>query len=674
MALSICCQACAAEFSVDEKLFERRVAGKVARFKCSACGQLSTINAVVNKKPDQLKPNADVKGELADKDFDAADEEIAEISDEEVASLPPSSLPKIGRPPPRPRLESKVDDELWVVNVKEGQEDQEIFESSLIDQIAAGKVVSDAIVWKEGMTDWLALANVPELAKHLPRPTAPEADKTGGLFGTGMATSFGSNSGERKSAPPPLPPKKRSYGSANKKSHGQKSGGSKPVALSPGFLFSVDDARSEPPEALLESAPKAQKAAPKPPLRAMRRAVTRDLDFSDIEGEDVPLSGTPALKDLTTVVKKGGRPAAQASDSLASLGAVLSLGAVEEEVLSPPSIDISDIAGDSNKASPAAGESAVKPASTPAPRTAPASSAAPSPSTASSEAPPTSRRGNKKRKRKKAGASKRPSARPPASAAPTPKPESRRPKSAQSHNAEARVSQARQGWFTPGKALVLVAIAGLAYFLFSRQLHKPTTETSASEPEKAVQQEPRDQAPALEQRTQLKEAPTESPEPSGSQQEDAVAQQARPPQAKNAASAPGNEPQANAKQPVGEAQAVSAREVEPAPEPKEEPRKVPPPAPPSNADAPPFNKAAAVGALNSAVGQASGCRQQGDPTGTARVVITFAPSGRVTSANLSGPPFAGTRTGGCIAATMRRAKVPPFSGGHVTVSKSVVIR
>ena len=57
----------------------------------------------------------------------------------------------------------------------------------------------------------------------------------------------------------------------------------------------------------------------------------------------------------------------------------------------------------------------------------------------------------------------------------------------------------------------------------------------------------------------------------------------------------------------------------------------------------------------------------------ATVVVTFAPSGRVTSANVNGPPFAGTRTGGCIASTMRRARVPAFSGDHVTVSKTVTI-
>ncbi|MEB2325047.1 MAG: hypothetical protein OZ921_21205 [Sorangiineae bacterium] len=91
-------------------------------------------------------------------------------------------------------------------------------------------------------------------------------------------------------------------------------------------------------------------------------------------------------------------------------------------------------------------------------------------------------------------------------------------------------------------------------------------------------------------------------------------------------------------------------------------------------DQPPFNQAAAAAALASAAGAASACRKEGDPSGTARVSVTFAPSGRVTTANVAGPPFAGTPTGGCIAATLKRAKVPPFSGAFVTVSKTVVIQ
>ncbi|HEX2872127.1 MAG TPA: hypothetical protein VHP33_12740 [Polyangiaceae bacterium] len=98
------------------------------------------------------------------------------------------------------------------------------------------------------------------------------------------------------------------------------------------------------------------------------------------------------------------------------------------------------------------------------------------------------------------------------------------------------------------------------------------------------------------------------------------------------------------------------------------------PAPPSGEPAGPFDRAAASAALNSSAAQASSCRKEGDPSGVASVTITFAPSGRVTSANISGPPFAGTPTGGCIAAALRKARVPAFDGDRVTVSKTVVIQ
>lgn len=89
---------------------------------------------------------------------------------------------------------------------------------------------------------------------------------------------------------------------------------------------------------------------------------------------------------------------------------------------------------------------------------------------------------------------------------------------------------------------------------------------------------------------------------------------------------------------------------------------------------PTFDADAAAEALQSAAASASSCRQASDPSGVAVVTITFAPSGRVTTANISGPPFVGTATGSCIAATLRRAKVPAFKGKLVTVRKTVTIQ
>jgi hypothetical protein len=97
-------------------------------------------------------------------------------------------------------------------------------------------------------------------------------------------------------------------------------------------------------------------------------------------------------------------------------------------------------------------------------------------------------------------------------------------------------------------------------------------------------------------------------------------------------------------------------------------------APPAAEPGTEFDRAAARNALAGAAAQASSCRKEGDPSGTASITITFAPSGRVTSANLQGPPFAGTATGGCIANTMRHASVPAFVGEYVTVTKTIVIQ
>ncbi|HET9957179.1 MAG TPA: hypothetical protein VFQ61_21930 [Polyangiaceae bacterium] len=114
----------------------------------------------------------------------------------------------------------------------------------------------------------------------------------------------------------------------------------------------------------------------------------------------------------------------------------------------------------------------------------------------------------------------------------------------------------------------------------------------------------------------------------------------------------------------------SKREPAPSSEPVEaEPAEPPAPAIPKG----PFDRAAAASALQGAAAQAGHCRKPGDPSGVATVTVTFAPSGRVTSATLSGPPFAGTATGGCIASTLRRAQVPAFDGDKITVSKTIAI-
>jgi hypothetical protein len=84
----------------------------------------------------------------------------------------------------------------------------------------------------------------------------------------------------------------------------------------------------------------------------------------------------------------------------------------------------------------------------------------------------------------------------------------------------------------------------------------------------------------------------------------------------------------------------------------------------------PFDRRAAFVALDAAGQRAQACKPA-NTVGATRVAVTFAPTGKVTTAVVEGPPFAGTRVGGCIAAMLREAAISPFSGGAVTVHKAL---
>ncbi|HMA94589.1 MAG TPA: zinc-ribbon domain-containing protein [Polyangiaceae bacterium] len=94
-------------------------------------------------------------------------------------------------------------------------------------------------------------------------------------------------------------------------------------------------------------------------------------------------------------------------------------------------------------------------------------------------------------------------------------------------------------------------------------------------------------------------------------------------------------------------------------------------APPSGGAA--FSREAAAQALSVAASQTSICKKPDGPTGTGKVQVTFAPSGRATTANIISGPFGGTAVGGCVSGVFKRAKVPAFSGDPVTVAKSFTI-
>ena len=184
----------------------------------------------------------------------------------------------------------------------------------------------------------------------------------------------------------------------------------------------------------------------------------------------------------------------------------------------------------------------------------------------------------------------------------------------------------------------------------------PSSEEPEAEPEQAA--EPAQAADAPEKETP-KAAESEKPQA-------AVTPAVARPTDKKAADTAASPAKATTKTPTKSS--PTSRPASPAPK-----AKAAADAPAGGGEAPPFDRAAALSALNKATDAARACKKPDGPTGSGRIAVTFAPSGVVTAANVEGPPFAGTAVGGCIAARFRNARVPAFSGGIVTVRKSFTI-
>lgn len=147
----------------------------------------------------------------------------------------------------------------------------------------------------------------------------------------------------------------------------------------------------------------------------------------------------------------------------------------------------------------------------------------------------------------------------------------------------------------------------------------------------------------------------------------------RPPHDDSSSAAPVPPPAPTGASPMANAtgSASAARGARPADttKPFDPPSGTAPPAPGPAA----FDKDAANAAIATASQQVLSCKKSGDPSGVAKLDITFAPSGHVTSSKVGGKPFAGTTTGSCLAQLFRGVTVPPFEGEPVTLAKTVSI-
>ena len=88
-----------------------------------------------------------------------------------------------------------------------------------------------------------------------------------------------------------------------------------------------------------------------------------------------------------------------------------------------------------------------------------------------------------------------------------------------------------------------------------------------------------------------------------------------------------------------------------------------------------FDRQSATAALAIAVpAAAEACGLLAPPGLTSPLRVTFLPDGALDAAELAEGTFAGTHQSECIGARLRGLRVPPFSGGPVTLLQSVALR
>ncbi|HEX6277747.1 MAG TPA: zinc-ribbon domain-containing protein [Polyangiaceae bacterium] len=216
----------------------------------------------------------------------------------------------------------------------------------------------------------------------------------------------------------------------------------------------------------------------------------------------------------------------------------------------------------------------------------------------------------------------------------------------------------KRGWLAP--VLLIVVVGGLAGAWFSGKLQPilvaagvpiPAPASTSTGPEPSA-------------------SPARSAEPAPSEAATAEPAASVPPSASVAASAapsaaaPATLGATRPAAPRSSAASTAPREAETAP-PKDEAKPA--------AGGAEFDTASAKTALTAAAANAGSCKEAGGPTGTGKVSITFAPSGRPTSVAVTGD-LAGTTVGSCVAKLFRAARVPPFSGDPVSVSKAFSVQ
>jgi predicted Zn finger-like uncharacterized protein len=640
------CPACGASYNIsDDKVRGRRV-----RVRCKSCGDGIVVDGAHLESDDSTRVYAPVieSGDATrvySPNFQPSAYARGGDSDESTRVVSPAG-PNWREPGPGD----------WTVNLSD-TEQRTMTTEEIVNDYNGGIVTDDAYVWRDGMSDWLPLLQVPQIRAALDsgeatRVVSPAVAARAPLGPRGATARAATAPTPVTYSAPAAPPRAR-------------------LSSAPAASIEYAPARVPPPPAVAPPRapppPAALPAPTRPPAPAARPAPaaarTREgaRGRADLFGQVEAAGAEDALLGGSSLEQYGEKPSGARNENsvLFSLN-TLKASAPRSPASAPPRLNTASPRTAADILGMSAGGALPGMDATAALLSAPAV-----------EAPPP---------------------RPP-------------PAAPQARDTTPPAARAK------GRALMVAAVvavagagAGGAFLVLRSRLApqavataettikaappapspgtpNPTTLVAAAAPAPAAAPTPAPAAaqPAPEAAARVAEAPAGAPAMPGAAAAagakgpapranglDAMKAAMRPEGTKGEAAAPADKPSGKGGKLVlaeeGAAAPAPAAAAEPAAEEK-----------PAEAEKPPFDTGAAKAALEGAATAASSCKKPDGPTGRGKVQVTFSPSGRATSANVLEGPFGGTPVGGCVAKAFRASRVPAFSGDPVSVSKSFTI-
>jgi hypothetical protein len=170
MPFRVTCATCGTRFALGDDLYERKIKNRIVTIRCRSCSSDISVDGVALAAGAAEPPGTESEPVL---DSDAVPV-AAKVPDLTPTVPLQQAGEKAAARAAAPAGESSAKPAgLWVVCCPE-QDDRELTLPEIEAAIAKDEINGEAIVWRDGMAEWLPIHQVPELRVLLKRPPLPK--------------------------------------------------------------------------------------------------------------------------------------------------------------------------------------------------------------------------------------------------------------------------------------------------------------------------------------------------------------------------------------------------------------------------------------------------------------------------------------------------------------------